>query len=195
MKISANIAIIFGLFFLSSCTHTPPEITPEEHAMLAAPSQEMKDRIEAILPDALAWQGSVEQDALSNGRPLTSEEMTDARAMGVQHPDRIRIYTVDKIPAFGKSSGSILNMFSMSRAGGLTTGYGVTILHRFEDTRWLKTHEFVHVAQFEDAGNEGMARRYLLEMYTLPGNLIPIEREAIARSEAYLQQTAPDYAY
>lgn len=163
--------------------------------MLASPSRDMQARIEAVLPEALVWQESVDQDALSKGRPLTSEEMTDARAMGVQHPERIRIYSVDNIPTFGKPSGSLLSLFSMSRAGGLTTGYGVTILHRFEDTRWLKTHEFVHVAQFEDAGGEGMARRYLLEMFTLPGNLIPLEREAIARSEAYLQQTAPDYAY
>ena len=67
--------------------------------------------------------------------------------------------------------------------GGLTTGYGITVKPGF-DADWLIAHELVHVQQFEAAGRAEMVRRYLTETLILPGNLIPIEREAIERAEA-----------
>lgn len=86
-------------------------------------------------------------------------------------------------------------MFRPDLAGGFTAGYGIIVKPRYAGERWLLTHEFVHVVQGEEMGIDGLVERYLIEFLTLPGNLIPIEREAIARSEALLGEAAPGYRY
>ncbi|WP_054697274.1 hypothetical protein [Desulfosarcina cetonica] len=56
------------------------------------------ENLQQIIPTAAAWVAAKEQVAMENGDPLTSVQIADAVAAGVQHPDRIRIFAVAQIP-------------------------------------------------------------------------------------------------
>ena len=178
-----------------ACTTTPPDISDEEWARLDNPSTEMTAHIDRLMPEAMAYLDALETRALAEGRALTPGELEDARAMGVEHPERIRILAVGRIPEPTGDLAPKRGLLTTSQVGGMTSGYGITVLDRYAQSRWLLTHEFVHVDQLETEGREAVARRSLLEQFTLPNNLIPLEREAISRSETYLGETGPGYAF
>ncbi|MCB1348467.1 MAG: hypothetical protein KDK11_07420 [Maritimibacter sp.] len=167
------------LALLTACTAgAPPDITAAEREALADPPPAIRAEVAERLPETLAMLDRAEAAALTAGRPLTAAETATARALGVAHPERVRILTEARRP--GEIFAALLGR---GMVGGLTTGYGITVKPGF-DADWLIAHELVHVQQFEAAGRAEMVRRYLTETLILPGNLIPIEREAIERAEA-----------
>ena len=174
---------------LAACTTgNPPPITEAERALLADPPREVLDEVEARLPETLAMVERMDAVALAQGRPLTGAEIETARALGVAHPERVRVHTEAR-----RSAEIFAALMGQGLIGGLTTGYGITIKRGME-ADWLVAHELVHVRQFEELGREGMVRRYLTEILVLPDNLIPLEREAIEASEAVVGPNGP-YAY
>lgn len=186
--------IVFaGLALLAACARTPPELTAAELAELSNPSAQTLEIVEERVPNALAIVLETEAIALERGRPLTVQELADARGVGVAYPERIRLYVTNDLPR-GRRAGEERATYPKS-VGGITRNYGVFVRPKYENARWLIVHEFVHVAQFERLGTEGMVRRSLLEQIVLRGNLSLIEREAIAVSEAYLGEKAPSYAF
>ncbi|SMC82150.1 hypothetical protein [Tropicibacter naphthalenivorans] len=156
--------------------------------MVASPPPEVLARIDAQAPAFLAAMNAAEAVALGQGRPLTAAETAQARAVGVQRPEMVRVWVTSKFP--GDTPG-----FSFRQVGGLTTGYAIHVRPKLADAPWLLVHELRHVAQIEEMGREPFVRRYLTEQILLKGQLIPLERDAIARSEAVLGESSPDYAF
>ena len=108
-----------------------------------------------LLPLALSWLLSVEEATLTHGRELSPAELQDAQAVGVQHPEKIRILNVDTIV----QPEDPLLLQAMTEIGmphegvaGRATGYGVEVVDGVE-SRSLLRHEFRHVYQFEQAGS------------------------------------------
>jgi hypothetical protein len=79
----------------------------------------------------------------------------DARAVGVERPEMIRVLVVDEIPSpddlmLAKAAGTL--GFLGSHTAGLALGYSVFI-RRGHLSRRLLSHECRHVAQFEAKGS------------------------------------------
>ena len=55
-------------------------------------------QFDALLPLAAAWAAEQELEIFREGVSLSLEEIADARAIGVNEPDRVRLLRVDTIP-------------------------------------------------------------------------------------------------
>lgn len=183
---------VLGLIVLAlcGCSHVPPDITPAEVARIAAPDPALAAQIAELTPVLRAEELARDARALSEGRRLSAAEQEIARKVGVQHPEKVRLLWVAKIPPM--ADPRLAKLFPVGRAWGLTTGYGITVT-KAPVPEWLLAHELAHVAQYERLGPEPMLRRYLAETLVLPDNLIPLEREAIAIGDTIAP--SPAYGY
>ncbi|WP_131725634.1 hypothetical protein ACTTAF_04695 [Rhodobacter capsulatus] len=179
--------IVLGL---SGCASAPPEITADQAARIAAPDPALAAQIARLMPALRAEERARDARALSEGRGLTPAEQEIARRVGVQQPQKVRLLVLPRIPPM--TDPELARLFPVERAWGLTTGHGITVT-RVPVPDWLLAHELAHVAQYERLGPEPMLRRTLIETLVLPGNLIPVEREAIARGNTVA--TSPPYGY
>lgn len=137
-----------------------------------------------ILPLAAAWVRRQERLILETGVPLTAEQLTDAQAVGVAQPERIRLLRVQAIPALRLRGLSViahkLGVLSPHTAG-LTARYGIFIRADFCGHRGLLVHELAHTSQYERLGGiKPFLRDYLRECLVEGYPLGPLEREAAA---------------
>lgn len=140
----------------------------------------------ALVPLAAVWVRRQEEKATRTGQPLDLSELEAARAVGVRHPERIRLRLV---PEIAGPLHFIFRKFYASRAffgpglRGITYRYGIVLRQDCYPDLHLVAHECVHVAQYEKLGGlSAFLRPYfrecLLDGY--PGG--PLEQEAIDRS-------------
>ncbi len=108
-----------------------------------------------LLPKAISWAEGEAGRCADTGRELTERERDFARKVGVAHPERIRIITVDAL----RMPTDPLLRTATEQTGllgpgmvGLTLGHSVFICHGHENPRLL-SHEFRHVYQYEQAGS------------------------------------------
>src|SRR5690349_21733715 len=105
-----------------------------------------------LLPQAAAWATERQQEILRDGVSLSPAEMGDARAIGIQSPDRIRLLQVESIPRPSqpqlKAACDAID-FLTPETRGLTLKYGIFIRSDCWRDRPLIVHELVHVAQYE----------------------------------------------
>lgn len=135
-----------------------------------------------ILPIAVAWVRKQERRILSAGVLLNPQQLIDARAAGVDEPERIRLLRVPTIPALRLRGLSViaqkLGVLSPHTAG-LTARYGIFIRADFWGHRALLVHEFAHTAQYERLGGiKPFLRDYLRECLVEGYPLGPLECEA-----------------
>ncbi len=122
---------------------------------------------ERLAPLACEWAKEQEVTILEHGVPLTADQIADARRVGVQHPGRIRILVVDRIPLpedkeLADAARRAQIITDASR--GVTFGHGVIIRADNWRNRELLVHQFAHVAQCERSGNlETFVSEYLLD--------------------------------
>ncbi|MGC4043067.1 MAG: hypothetical protein QM758_04620 [Armatimonas sp.] len=141
--------------------------------------------LEELLPLVVAWVEREEARILAEGVPLTETQLADARAMGVTHPECVRVLQVPKIPmpdhpdlvAAGTAAGLM---------GGGTIGlalrYGIYVRTGAE-SRELLAHELVHTGQYERLGSiEGFLQTYLTQCLTVGYPAALLEQEAIRLS-------------
>ena len=116
---------------------------------------DIKALLPVLLPRAIAWCERVSADALTRGAPLKATAISDARAVGVQRPESIRVLVVDGIPtpddALLASAAAGVG-FLGSTTAGLALGYAIFV-RRGRLSRRLLSHECRHVAQFEGKGS------------------------------------------
>jgi hypothetical protein len=128
---------------------------------------DLKAALPDLLPKAISWAEAEATRGAGAGRELTGRERDFARKVGVTHPERIRVMTVDALPmptdpplrAAAEQTG-----FLDPRMVGLTLGHSVFICRGHETPRLL-SHEFRHVYQYEQAGSiAGFLPGYLLQI-------------------------------
>ncbi|CAB3807741.1 hypothetical protein LMG28688_06602 [Paraburkholderia caffeinitolerans] len=135
----------------------------------------------SILPGAIAWAEQQSALVLSTGAPLPQHCVADARAVGVQAPELIRVAIVTSLPlpydptlrGVALSTGLLgPNMV------GLTLGHAVIVVNGHA-TRRLLTHEFRHVHQYETAGSIAtFLPTYLQQIATFGYEQAPLEVDA-----------------
>jgi hypothetical protein len=142
--------------------------------------------VKVILPLACAWVRKQEARILETGTALSAAQLADARRIGVEHPERVRLKFVERVP---------LPMFPLLRkvAGkfvafptdpiGITLGYGIFIQSRYAADRRLLLHELVHTLQYERFGGiRPFLAQYLQECLTAGYPFASLEEEARRRS-------------
>ncbi len=133
------------------------------------------------LPGAIAWAEATAATGLAQGEPLTPARLADARAVGVAHPERIRIVMIH---AFPQPDDPLLRKLGHDTgllgpdAVGLALGHAIFIREGHVSRRLL-THEFRHVHQYEAAGSIAIfLLRYLREIATVGYAASSFERDA-----------------
>jgi hypothetical protein len=137
-----------------------------------------------LVPLASHWAKREESKILKSGRALTPQQLLDAKATGVAHPERIRIKLVRSIKApdglLGFAS-KLADAFGPDVAG-MTLGYGILIrkdCEHYRANRALYLHEFVHTAQYENYGSiHAFLVDYLRECVDPGYGKGPLERQA-----------------
>ena len=140
-----------------------------------------------LLPKAIAW---AEEEALrvaTSGRPLTDDEITLARKVGVAKPDLIRIQSCDRLPMpqdLSLQAAAVQTGLLGPGMVGLTLGYSVFVC-RGHETRRLLAHEFRHVFQYEQNRSiAGFFPVYLQQIVTVGYMNAPFEADARAHESA-----------
>jgi hypothetical protein len=155
----------------------------------------MRTEFRDILGLAIAWVAQQEETALLPGSvgvspasspaglALTQSQLADARSVGVQHPERVRLLQVPQIPMpqhpllrkVCDETGAI-----GPRTQGLCVRYGILIRADHWLQREIVVHELVHTAQYERLGGiEQFLERYLHECFTVGYPNGEMEQEAI----------------
>ena len=138
--------------------------------------------IKMLLPLACKWAEKQEHLILRDGVALTAFQIEDARRIGVQEPERIRLRVVQEIPMVK----STLLRAAAERTGlispftiGMTLHYGIFIRADHWGERRLVVHELAHTAQYERLGGfKPFLGAYLEECLTVGYPNGPLEQEA-----------------
>src|SRR5688572_3190466 len=107
------------------------------------------EQLEELMPLAVAWAEKQQRRILESGVGLTWSQSADARAMGVTHPERVRLLPVVAIsrpdhPVLKAAAESVQLINPFTR--GLTLGYGIYLRADESSDRYLIAHELVHTA-------------------------------------------------
>ena len=138
--------------------------------------------IKMLLPVACKWAERQERLILRDGVALTASQTEDARRIGVQEPERVRLRVVQEIPmltstllrAVGERTG-LISPFTI----GMTLRYGIFIRADHWGERRLVVHELAHTAQYERLGGfKPFLKAYLEEWLTVGYPNGPLEQEA-----------------
>ena len=149
---------------------------------------EVERELAKLLPGAIAWAEARAQKASAVGAPLTAEEQSIARAVGVTKPDLVRIEIVgERLPM---PDDPVLQA-AATQAGllgpgmvGLTLGHAIFIC-RGHKTRRLLAHELRHVYQYEQHGSiAAFLPVYLSQVLQVGYQDAPLEQDARAHEPA-----------
>jgi hypothetical protein len=142
------------------------------------------EHLEELLPLATEWAMEQQQRVLCQGVPLSKEEMTYAKAIGVRNPELVRLLRVDSIPVPAnpmlKAAAASINLVTASPSG-LALENGIFVrADRWRD-RELIVHELAHTAQYQRLGGVvPFLQTYIVECATVGYQQAPLELEANA---------------
>jgi hypothetical protein len=135
-----------------------------------------------ILPPACAWIARHERRILTTGVPLNAAQQADATALGIAHPDRVRLLAVPRVPlplSWLKRYARSLVGTSFAQTSGLTARYGIYLRAEEAADRQLLAHELAHTRQYERLGGiRPFLHQYLTECLTAGYLAAPMEEEA-----------------
>jgi hypothetical protein len=142
------------------------------------------DQLEELLPLAAQWATTQEQLVLFEGVPLSENELADAKTIGVQNPERVRLLRVEEIPAPAhpmlKAAAASMN-FLTAAPRGLALENGIFVRADSWRDRALIAHELVHTAQFQRLGGiRPFLQTYIFQCATVGYPNAPLELEAVA---------------
>ena len=114
------------------------------------PKQEAERK---LIEKATLWVEEQSRITLEKGEPLSDREIALARAVGVEHPELVRILEVDKISVPADPDLKVLaEATGLLPVKGMTFDHGIQIL-KGQRANWLVSHELRHVYQYEQAGS------------------------------------------
>ncbi len=146
------------------------------------------ETLQALLPLATDWVAKQEKEILSLGEPLSDQLLADASAIGVQHPERVRILHVDEIPqpenTLLRNAARAMNFLTPATLG-MALRYGILVNNEMIGGRELLVHELVHTAQYERFGSiAAFLQQYLYECISVGYENAPLEIEAVETAAA-----------
>ena len=146
--------------------------------------QTIINQLEELLPLAVHWATDQERRVLCEGMGLSEIEMTDAKAIGVRNPERVRLLRVDSVPVPAhpmlRAAAASIN-FLTAAPRGLALQNGIFIRADHWRDRALIAHELVHTAQFQRLGGIlPFLQTYIFQCATVGYPNAPLELEAIA---------------
>ena len=134
---------------------------------------DLRTALPRLLPRAVAWAEQQQANILASGFPLSLEQITVARTVGVSYPQNIRIRLVNRLPLGPNMTG-------------LTLYYGILICDHAYGSRNLIAHECRHVHQYEQRGSiAAFLQEYLLQIVTVGYDNAPFERDACLAAAPY----------
>jgi hypothetical protein len=141
------------------------------------------DQLEQLLPLAVQWAAEQERRVLCQGLRLSKVELSDAKAIGVRNPERVRLLRVDAVPVPAhpilRSAAASIN-FLAAAPRGLALDYGIFVRADHWRDRQLIAHELVHTAQFQRLGGIlPFLQTYIFQCATVGYPNAPLELEAI----------------
>jgi hypothetical protein len=144
---------------------------------------DLRAQLPLLLPRAIAWAEAQERRVLESGTRLTEPEQVLARAVGVMHPERVRLEVVTAMP---RPDDAMLQAAVLQAAmlgpdtRGLTLGYAI-FMQPEEQSRRLLSHELRHVHQYERAGSiAAFLPVYLVQLLEVGYRDAPLEIDARA---------------
>jgi hypothetical protein len=134
-----------------------------------------------LLPLAINWAQNRENEIIASGRPLSAPELRIAKAVGVQHADKIRIKFVSLLPLPDdpalRAAANQTGLLGPNVAG-ITFGHGIYICND-QTSIQLLSHECRHVYQYEIAGSiAAFLAVYLEQVETVGYQNAPLENDA-----------------
>lgn len=143
--------------------------------------QSLLNEFEQLLPLAAEWATAEEARILSEGVALSPNELADARAAGVEEPEKIRLLRVESVPLPAQPqlrAAAEAVHFLTPETRGLTLRYGIFVRWDCWQDRHLLAHEFGHTAQYERAGSiAAFLQQYLMQCLTIGYANAPMELE------------------
>lgn len=114
---------------------------------------ELTAKLPILVPKAIEWAERQSRIIFEKGFPLTAAGISDARMVGVENPEKIRVALVPSLPMPDDVElHSFALHLGLQEMAGLTLGYGIFIVDG-HTTRRLLSHEYRHVYQYEQAGS------------------------------------------
>ena len=177
--------VLLAAICIAGCAFVP-NLTVEELRALDSPPDPVRDRVDRLLPRALAWYSAVETELLLKGRPLTDQEKSVAQSLGVGDPSKVRVIILDRFPM--PTDPELLaeaerHGMGSRFEGGRTIGYAIMLKPWIAQDSTVLNHELVHVAQHDRMGRSGFVRRYLIELSLVGYARSPLELEAYAKQK------------
>jgi len=131
-----------------------------------------------VMEPAAQWIQHCEKLILRTGEPATAEEQVIARSLGVRHPERVRFLACDDIPVPGRRWARMFGGAIPGRIGGLTARYGIFLYPDLYDSKEVRIHELVHVAQYDRLGTRPFLWHYVRQCVADGYLNSELEREA-----------------
>lgn len=134
-----------------------------------------------IVPLVFDWVTSVENDLWDISRPLTAGEKAEATALGVEHPDSIRVAVVESLPEPSAELKHLAEQLRILTTGtlSLTLGRIIVIKANAPDRPELVRHGLVHAVQIERCGGvRAFLREYFAQCLEYGKDNCPMEVEA-----------------
>jgi hypothetical protein len=140
-----------------------------------------------LLPLAIAWAETRAREIDACGGPLDVDGIAIARAVGVAHPERVRVASLRELPLPEqpdlRAAAQQVGLLGPNIAA-MTLGHGIMIVSGLESRRLL-AHELRHVRQYEDAGSiAAYLPLYLGQIVEFGYADAPFERDARAHELA-----------
>src|ERR1700731_966718 len=145
------------------------------------------DQLEELLPLAAQWAAAQQQRVLSEGVPLSKNELADAKAVGVRNPERVRLLRVETIPVPAHPmlrAAAVSMKFLPAAPRGLALDDAIFVRADFWRDRSLIAHELAHTAQYQKLGGIlPFLRTYISQCAIVGYPNAPLELEADARAK------------
>ena len=134
-----------------------------------------------LLPRAIAWAEAKSDEVLKEGKPLSTEGLALARAVGVARPELIRVSLVESLPLPEDPElreAALQSGLLGPTMVGISFGHAIYICNGHATNRLL-SHECRHVYQYETAGSiAAFLPLYLDQIITYGYEQAPLEIDA-----------------
>lgn len=148
--------------------------------------------LERFMGYYVSWAREIEERGQAIGTPLDLDQKSLAAAVGVKHPEKVRLIFVDEVPFPTENPEIRLAGEKFGFIGpGITNnaqafGYTIWVRKGFSLDRPRLAHELAHVMQIErSASFAAYAKQYVSELIRFGHENAPLELEAYEANKRY----------